>query len=173
MFLLTVAVFTIGIIVVQLVTVFCGIAMFFFFIVMTAFKICISVFTIAHVSHLLCTIYYDVFLCKYTKAFRKGKFFLKGVFVMTTHLPEKFCQRMKLLLNDDYDTFIRQYDKDPFKGLRVNTLKCSVEKLRSLLDTELMPSPFSPLGFYVPPDEKLGNNPLHHAGAFLRSPEEA
>ena len=85
---------------------------------------------------------------------------------MTTHLPEKFCQRMKLLLNDDYDTFIRQYDKDPFKGLRVNTLKCSVEKLRSLLDTELMPSPFSPLGFYVPPDEKLGNNPLHHAGAF-------
>lgn len=73
---------------------------------------------------------------------------------------------MKDILNDDYESFLRCYEEKPLKGLRVNTIKCSVEKLRSLLDTELRQSPFSDVGFYIESDEKLGNNPLHHCGAF-------
>ncbi len=81
-------------------------------------------------------------------------------------LPEKFCERMKVLLGDEYEDFIREYDKIPFKGVRVNVLKCTAEKLSGLLNTELQPSPFSPLSFYADPNKKLGNHPLHHAGAF-------
>ena len=73
---------------------------------------------------------------------------------------------MKDILNDDYESFLRCYEEKPLKGLRVNTIKCSVEKLRALLDTELRQSPFSDVGFYIESDEKLGNNPLHHCGAF-------
>lgn len=45
---------------------------------------------------------------------------------------------MKSLLGDEFDEFLKFYNSDDFiKGLRVNTLKCSPEKLCSLLDFEL------------------------------------
>ena len=85
---------------------------------------------------------------------------------MENLLPEKFLQRMKNMLKEDYDDFLAEYKKKPYKGLRVNTLKCSAEKLQGLLDVKLLESPFSPLSFYITDDVKLGNNPLHHCGAF-------
>lgn len=49
-----------------------------------------------------------------------------------------FLLRMKSLLGDEFDEFLKFYNSDDFiKGLRVNTLKCSPEKLCSLLDFEL------------------------------------
>lgn len=79
-----------------------------------------------------------------------------------------FLLRMKSLLSDEFDEFLKFYNSDDFiKGLRVNTLKCSPEKLCSLLDFELKKTPFCDEGFYIPSDVKsIGNNPLHHAGAF-------
>lgn len=85
---------------------------------------------------------------------------------MKFELPEKFLQRMKNLLNDDYQLFIDQYNLPPFKGLRINTIKCSPEKLQALLNVKLTPSPFSPLSYYIEGNVKLGNNPLHHCGAY-------
>ena len=78
-----------------------------------------------------------------------------------------FLFRMKSLLGDEFENFLKFYESDNFKGLRVNTLKCSVDKLKSLLDFELNKTPFCDEGFYIPKDVmSLGNNPLHHAGAF-------
>ena len=49
-----------------------------------------------------------------------------------------FLLRMKSLLGDEFDEFLKFYNSDDFiKGLRVNTLKCLPEKLCSLLDFEL------------------------------------
>lgn len=81
-------------------------------------------------------------------------------------LPEKFLYRMKNILGDEYTQFLDEYKKEPFKGLRVNTLKCSVEKFKEISGIQLTPSPFSPLSFYIDSDLKLGNSPLHHCGAF-------
>ena len=79
-----------------------------------------------------------------------------------------FLLRMKSLLGDEFDKFLKFYNSDDFiKGLHVNTLKCLPEKLCSLLDFELKKTPFCDEGFYIPSDVKsIGNNPLHHAGAF-------
>ncbi len=78
-----------------------------------------------------------------------------------------FLFRMKSLLGDEYDEFLKYYESENFRGLRVNTLKCSSDKLKSLLDFELKNTPFCDEGFYIPQDVvSLGNNPLHHAGAF-------
>ena len=85
---------------------------------------------------------------------------------MTNTLPKEFCVRMKNLLADEYEDFISSYNSEPLKGLRINSLKCSVEKLNSLLDITLMPSPFSPMSFYTHDGEISGNSPLHHCGAF-------
>lgn len=79
----------------------------------------------------------------------------------------EFLLRMKSLLGDDFDEFLKFYETDNFKGLRVNTLKCSADKLKSLVDFELVNTPFCEEGFYIPSDvNSLGNSPLHHCGAF-------
>ncbi len=86
-----------------------------------------------------------------------------------------FLFRMKSLLGDEYDNFLQFYNSENFRGLRVNTLKCSVEKLISLLDFELKTTPFCNEGFYIPDNvTSPGNNPLHHAGAFyIQEPSAA
>jgi len=78
-----------------------------------------------------------------------------------------FLNKIKALLGDEFDEFLKFYNKDNFRGLRVNTLKCSVDKLKNLVDFELKNTPFCQEGFYLPADVKsIGNSPLHHCGAF-------
>ena len=80
-----------------------------------------------------------------------------------------FLDKMKALLGDEFDDFLKFYNSsgEHYRGLRVNTLKCSVEKLEKLLDFDLKSAPFCSESFYIPNEiTSLGNNPLHHAGAF-------
>ncbi|MDY4085553.1 MAG: RsmB/NOP family class I SAM-dependent RNA methyltransferase [Ruminococcus bromii] len=78
-----------------------------------------------------------------------------------------FLFRMKSFLGDEFEEFLRFYSAENFRGLRVNTLKCTAEKLKSLIGFTLSPTPFCKDGYYIPNGtEGLGNNPLHHAGAF-------
>ena len=78
-----------------------------------------------------------------------------------------FLNRMKALLGDEYEAFLQFYNGDNFRGLRVNTLKCTADKLRANLPFSLKPTPFCPDGFYLPREAvSPGNHPLHHAGAF-------
>jgi NOL1/NOP2/sun family putative RNA methylase len=80
---------------------------------------------------------------------------------------KKFFDEIKALIPNDYEEFIRCYNNPPFKGLRVNTLKCNSEKLKKLLDFPLTPTPFCNEGYYYPNEVSgLGKHPLHHAGAF-------
>lgn len=79
----------------------------------------------------------------------------------------EFLLQIKSLLGDEFEEFEKFYEADSFRGLRVNSLKCSADKLKSLLDFELQKTPFCNEGFYIPKNiTSLGNNPLHHAGAF-------
>ncbi len=75
---------------------------------------------------------------------------------------------MKSLLGDEFGNFLKFYNSDEnFRGLRVNTLKCSPDKLKAMINFELKQTPFCKDGFYIPSEVKsIGNNPLHHAGAF-------
>ncbi len=79
-----------------------------------------------------------------------------------------FLDRMKSLLGSEFDAFLEYYNSGKvFRGIRVNTLKCSCEKLKSIIGFELKSTPFCKEGFYLPEEiVSIGNNPLHHAGAF-------
>lgn len=78
-----------------------------------------------------------------------------------------FNEIKKLLSEDDFKNFLKSYDKEPYRGLRVNTLKCDSEKLCSLLGQPLVKTPFCTDGFYIKKENEItGNNPLHHAGAY-------
>ena len=82
-------------------------------------------------------------------------------------LPKGFFDNMKAVLGGDYDDYIAMLDNEPYRGLRINTLKCDDEALERLLCIDMTKTPFCEHGYYISNDvEKLGNHPLHHAGAF-------
>ena len=78
-------------------------------------------------------------------------------------LPEKFAERMKGLLGEEYDNYIASLEEKPVRAFRVNTDKISVEDFLKInpFDTEKIP--YVENGFYFE-DEKIGNHPFHHAG---------
>ena len=75
----------------------------------------------------------------------------------------------KLFSPEELEIFKKEYEKPSYIGVRVNTLKCSADKLLSLTDafSEKERTPFCECGFYLKAKEALsGNHPLHHAGAI-------
>ena len=82
---------------------------------------------------------------------------------------KEFLQRMsKLLTPEELEIFKNEYQKPSYIGVRVNTLKCSKEKLLDLTDafSEEDVTPFCSDGFYLKSKDTFsGNHPLHHAGA--------
>ena len=78
---------------------------------------------------------------------------------------DTYFERMKGLLGDDYERFLETVDREPYRAIRVNTLKISADELLPLLPFAGERVPFAEEGYYVNAD-KLGKHPLHHAGAF-------
>ena len=85
------------------------------------------------------------------------------------NLPLDFLEEMKELLpKDEYDDYILRCEKGfYYRGIRINTLKCTAEKATELLPFPIEQNPFCSEGYYIPSEtEGLGSLPLHHAGAF-------
>lgn len=82
--------------------------------------------------------------------------------------PDDFLNKMKeLLSSEDYDRFLIDSEKNPYRGIRVNTLKCDIQKALEFLPFMGENTPFSDKSFYIPYDTKgIGDEPFHHAGAF-------
>ncbi len=82
-------------------------------------------------------------------------------------LPQEFKNRMKIMLDGEYNNFIDCYQQPHYRGIRLNTLKCDERTLKAALPFSITPAPFSPLSYYISADaEKIGSLPMHHAGAF-------
>ncbi|MCJ8010388.1 RsmB/NOP family class I SAM-dependent RNA methyltransferase [Paenibacillus sp. KQZ6P-2] len=85
---------------------------------------------------------------------------------MALQLPPAFEERMKSLLQEQYDRFLASYNHKPFSGLRVNTLKISVEDMITLSPWQLKPIPWCPTGFYTETGDRPGRHPYYHAGLY-------
>ncbi len=85
-----------------------------------------------------------------------------------SNLPKDFLLQMKALLSDDeYVRFINSRTENAYRGIRVNTLKCSADKIRKFMPYVKEKSPFCKDGYYIPADiSGIGDEPFHHAGAF-------
>lgn len=81
-------------------------------------------------------------------------------------LPAEFIERMKKRLGENYAEFAASYALEAAKGIRVNTLKISVEQFKKIspLTVEGV-VPWADGGFYVSGDG-LGKTVLHAAGAY-------
>ena len=78
-------------------------------------------------------------------------------------LPIEFTNRMKILLGNEYEDYIKSFDDEPVRAFRVNTDKISTDDFEkiNILGTEQIP--YVQNGYYLNYD-KIGNHPFHHAG---------
>ena len=85
-------------------------------------------------------------------------------------LPEKFENRMKSLLKDEYPLYEKAINEPAQKGFRVNTEKISLEDFEKINPFGSEKIPYVENGFYLE-TEKAGNHPLHHAGViYIQEP---
>ncbi|MBQ7116881.1 MAG: RNA methyltransferase [Clostridia bacterium] len=79
------------------------------------------------------------------------------------NLPEKYKERMKSLLGEEYEAYEKSLCEPPVRAFRVNTDKISVEDFEKICPFPHEKIPYCDNGFYFNYD-KIGNHPFHHAG---------
>ena len=89
----------------------------------------------------------------------------KGYYNM--ELPINFEQNMRTLLQDDFDSYAACLDQPMYHGIRINTMKISVEEFLKINPFHLRPVPWCKNGFYY--DETLdkpSKHPYYFAGLY-------
>ncbi len=83
------------------------------------------------------------------------------------NLPNEFEEKMKALLGDEFEDYIKCYDEPRYYGLRVNTEKISVEDFVKICPFEITPIPWIDNGFYYD-GEKISpaKHPYYFAGLY-------
>lgn len=85
---------------------------------------------------------------------------------MSVHLPVAFVDKMKVLLQDEFPAFLASYAEPRYYGLRLNTLKVTVEKFLFMAPFQLSEIPWVKEGFYYTEGERPGKHPYYNAGLY-------
>ena len=83
---------------------------------------------------------------------------------MIEQLPKAFLERMKAMLGEEYGDFLKSYEAPRQFGLRVNTLKISVEEFLKQSPFHLTKVPWTENGFYY--EEAYGRFAGKCSGSF-------
>lgn len=82
-------------------------------------------------------------------------------------LPEAFEEKMRLLLQEEYDQYLKCFEEPRHYGLRVNTNKISVEEFLKIAPWPLIPVPWIPNGFYYDGEHvQPAKHPYYFAGLY-------
>lgn len=81
-------------------------------------------------------------------------------------LPEDFLNRMELMLQGEYPSFLASYEKERVQALRVNTGKAEREDFLGKAPFSLDPVPWCADGFYYEKGDQPGKHPYHEAGVY-------
>lgn len=86
-------------------------------------------------------------------------------------LPTEFIERMKKMLGDEADIFLRELEHgDNVRAFRVNTNKISLEDFEKINTLSSDKIPHIPDGYYTN-EEKPGNTAAHHSGMiYMQDP---
>ncbi|MCQ2507928.1 MAG: RsmB/NOP family class I SAM-dependent RNA methyltransferase [Dorea sp.] len=83
------------------------------------------------------------------------------------NLPIEFQEKMKVLLGQEYDDYIKCYENPRYYGLRVNTSKISVEEFVKICPFEIKPIPWIENGFYYDGEQVTpSKHPYYFAGLY-------
>lgn len=81
-------------------------------------------------------------------------------------LPKEFLKRMQSLLGEEFPAFESSFEGEPYKALRVNTEKVSVEDFLRISPFTLKRVSWAENGFYYEAGEQPGRHPFHEAGLY-------
>lgn len=82
------------------------------------------------------------------------------------NLPKLFEDRMKNLLGDEYEEYLQCYSKPHFGGLRVNTLKLSLEEFEKICPFSIKRIPWVTNGYYYDTEEQPAKHPYYYSGMY-------
>jgi NOL1/NOP2/sun family putative RNA methylase len=83
------------------------------------------------------------------------------------NLPIKFEDRMRRLLGEEYEEYLRCYSKPHFGGIRVNTLKLTPEEFEKLCPFSIRRIPWIANGYYYDTEEEQpARHPYYYAGLY-------
>ena len=92
--------------------------------------------------------------------------YCKGNKTIIEQLPKAFLERMKEMLGEEYDAFLKSYEAPRQFGLRVNTLKISVEEFLKQSPFHLTPVPWTKNGFYYEEADRPARHPYYASGLY-------
>ncbi|MCH5270062.1 MAG: RsmB/NOP family class I SAM-dependent RNA methyltransferase [Lachnospiraceae bacterium] len=81
-------------------------------------------------------------------------------------LPKEFLKRMQSLLGEEFPAFELSFEGEPYKALRINTEKISVEDFLRISPFSLKRVPWAENGFYYEAGGQPGRHPFHEAGLY-------
>ncbi|NLK75740.1 MAG: NOL1/NOP2/sun family putative RNA methylase [Clostridiales bacterium] len=81
-------------------------------------------------------------------------------------LPKLFEDRMRNLLEDEYDEFAGCYSKPNFGGIRANSLKVSSEELEEICPFPIKRIPWIHNGYYYDSGYQPARHPYYYAGLY-------
>lgn len=81
-------------------------------------------------------------------------------------LPEKFMERMKGMLGEEYQAFLESFDRENHRALRVNKRKTTVAGFEKESPFGLRRVPWTENGFYYDAEAQPGKHPYHEAGLY-------
>ena len=82
-------------------------------------------------------------------------------------LPEAFEEKMRLLLQEEYEEYLQCFEEPRHYGLRVNTNKISTEEFLKIAPWPLRPIPWISNGFYYDGDQvQPAKHPYYFAGLY-------
>ncbi|CUH92586.1 hypothetical protein SD1D_1040 [Herbinix luporum] len=82
------------------------------------------------------------------------------------NLPRLFEDRMRNLLGDEYEEYLKCYHKPYYGGIRVNTLKLSPEEFENLCPFSIKKIPWIPNGYFYDTNEQPARHPYYYAGLY-------
>ena len=92
---------------------------------------------------------------------------LKAFLRRDMKLPELFEEKMRRLLGEDFEEYEKHLDDPAYYGIRVNTLKISVEDFLKICPFKVTKVPWTDNGFYV--DRKTIQTPILSCRTLLYS----
>ena len=81
-------------------------------------------------------------------------------------LPEKFENKMKEILGEEFDAFIAGFNETRFGGVRFNSLKIDKEKWERIAPFGIRPVPWISNGYYYNLSDQPAKHPYYYAGLF-------
>lgn len=81
-------------------------------------------------------------------------------------LPEAFLERMKEMLGDDFEAFLKSYENPRTYGLRVNTSKISCEEFEKIVPFLVKRIPWTSNGYFYNEEDRPSRCPFYQAGLY-------